>query len=130
MPTVTEESIRGHDGTLFSALETWVAANGLATYNPFQSVFFQLKKMPILLDEEGETSAEVQARLGRWYKELQTNVFGLDFRTQRGIRACCWQGWPCRPCRASKRSCVRKRWQDFSRWMCENAKPVVDGRNR
>ena len=80
MPVVTDSSIEGHDGTLYSALEIWLGNHGPVTYNPFQSVFYSLRRRDDLLDMVGEESqAERQARMSQWYRDIQTALFGPDF---------------------------------------------------
>ena len=78
---ISQEDVRGHDGTLSSAATMWMCRNGPLVYNKFQSLYFGLKRMGFEDSDEvmGETREEKQKRLKAKWNELSIDVHGSDY---------------------------------------------------
>ena len=76
---VNPDHLRGNDGTVRNAMMVWSARNGPVLYNPWQSLFFALKRDFQLRDEEstpGESQQELARRIRRYYNEIQQELHG------------------------------------------------------
>ena len=78
---ITQEDVRGHDGTLSSAATMWMCRNGPIVYNKFQSLYYGLLRMGFEDQDKvlGETTKEAQSRLKMMWDELSTEVHGSDY---------------------------------------------------
>ena len=79
--SVTQEDVRGHDGTLSSAATMWMCRNGPVVYNKFQSLYYGLLRMGFEDQDKvlGETDKELQGRLKVMWDELSKDVHGSDY---------------------------------------------------
>jgi hypothetical protein len=85
---VTEEGVKGGDGTVLTALELWSARRGPVKFNIWQSAFFAMIKSG-LQDEgavPGESRTEKARRIKDMYSTIQEQIHGEDHLAQAVLR--------------------------------------------
>ena len=86
MDSIDPEDIRGHDGTVRSAMTLWSSRNGPVLYNKWQSLYFLLSRAPYNLEDPDApmsadgTRKDVQKSISLSYVEVQENLHGPDWR--------------------------------------------------
>ena len=79
---VTESDIEGHDQTIQLAMQIWIVKDGPVSYNDWQSVYFQLRRLnfrDVDLPQGGESQAEFQVRLKKFWQDTNSQQHGPNW---------------------------------------------------
>jgi len=86
---INPEHVRDSDGTVRNVLTLWSCrADCAVQYNAFQAAYFALIRELGFSDEgavEEENAAARQTRIRAMYQEIQTELWGPDFRAQAAL---------------------------------------------